>query len=278
MTRSAEQNATSKPSKDDSHREGSPPLALDNKNLDKIAENDHDAQSGLHQPDQVIKQTPSELALDPSKEASASNPTNSPTSQPPSAATRVSNIPELLQTIFSHVDTTTLRTRAQRVSKTFRNTIRGSIVIQRRLHNIPAWNLCHKGIYHAPIPAWMSTTSRFDSNLTGPVHPGSLLRPNAEHKLQLRFKSRRVLRWLHEPFHFGNKSFRRMQICIPPVVRVEMLCWSYHEALRVYVSVKRVVENDEGITWGEVVDEMVEAKPYLPQAVLTYRFWDGKKG
>lgn len=56
-----------------------------------------------------------------------------------------------------------------------------------------------------------------------------------------------------------------------------MLCWSYHEGLRVYVSVKRVWENEEGSTWGEVVEEMVDAKPYLPQAVLTYRFWEGKK-
>lgn len=45
-----------------------------------------------------------------------------------------------------------------------------------------------------------------------------------------------------------------------------------------YVSVKRIVESEEGVTWGEVVDEMVEAKPYLPYAVLTYRFWEGGRG
>lgn len=62
-------------------------------------------------------------------------------SQEPSAASRVFTIPELLETVLLNLGSTKDLLLCQRTSRSFRNTVEGSVRLRRKLFLEPDWNL-----------------------------------------------------------------------------------------------------------------------------------------
>lgn len=174
-----------------------------------------------------------------------------------SAASRVANTPELLEMILLHVDSRSLRTVMQRTSKFFRNIIQGSIKLQRRLHYAPLWTQSIMDL--SPLPQrkpWVSYSESVTSRI---IYPGLPPKTNAKHEMFLR-NPEDALSWASNPDRLKSKSFRRMQLSRPPVLSVEFRCWIWSEELNTNVRWEPTIENEGGVTWGEVVDILIGAK------------------
>lgn len=80
--------------------------------------------------------------------------------------------------------------------------------------------------------------------------------------------------WACNPIRSTNAAFRNMLICQPPVVAVEIFCWSsinYQPKLE-----GNRVENEGGVTCGQLFDLVRKACPIGGNAKLVW-FFSGRE-
>jgi hypothetical protein len=139
-----------------------------------------------------------------------------------SATAKVFGITELLEMILIETDQHSLHTALPRVSKDFALPILGSTKLQRSLHKVPDWK--HTKMCPAPLPPSVTAFTAHKNGLydhnTSPV-----IEPGARHRINVRFNEG-FITWACDPYSTTNAAFRGMLICQPPVVAVEVSCFS----------------------------------------------------
>jgi hypothetical protein len=193
----------------------------------------------------------------------------------PSAASKVFNITELAEMILLKTDIKTLHTTAPQVSKDLQQTILGSLKLQRDLHKSPDWS--QTKMSPAPLPTnfltYQAQGSRADGTFDYDNAPA--IEPDYRHDSCVRF-GRDAVAWACNPDRNANAAFRDMLICQPPAVAVEILCWSTQTADYKPKLEQHRVENEDGVTCGQVFDLAERSSPTGGNARLTWFFSDCK--
>jgi hypothetical protein len=193
----------------------------------------------------------------------------------PSAASKVFNITELAEMILLKTDIKTLHTAAPQISKDLQQTILGSIKLQRDLHKSPDWS--QTKMSPAPLPTnfltYQAQGSRADGTFDYDNAPA--IEPDSEHHSCVRF-GRDAVAWACNPDRNANAAFRDMLVCQPPAVAVEILCWSTRTADYKPKLEQHRVENEHGVTCGQVFDLAELSSPTGGNARLTWFFSDRK--
>jgi hypothetical protein len=191
----------------------------------------------------------------------------------PSAASKVFNITELAEMILLKTDLTTLHTTAPQVSKDLQQTILGSVKLQRHLHKSPDWS--QTKMSPAPLPQKFVTYTLWGSCKDGSFDSENAptIEPNSQHILNLRFDTSAIA-WACKPDRKANGVLRDMLICQPPVVAVEIYCWSA-PAHKIQVEQHRI-ENENGVTCGQLFDLVQASEPIGGNVRLTWSFSDHK--
>lgn len=176
----------------------------------------------------------------------------------PNAAARVFGIPELLEQILLEAnDPHALRTTLPLVSKTFQQTILGSIKLQRTRHGAPDWT--HPTLLPAPIPTRMLAFPAHKDYTFGYANAPTINAHNRLHILNLRF-DRDALAWASDRASTTNGPFRAMFVSQPPPVFLEIFCWSNTADYKARVVETRVM-NAGGVTCGQMFDLVRAAEP-----------------
>jgi hypothetical protein len=190
-----------------------------------------------------------------------------------SAASKVFNITELAEMILLKTDIKTLHTTAPQIFKDLQLTILGSIKLQRDLHKSPDWS--QTKMSPAPLPTnfltYKAQGSRADGTFDYDNAPA--IEPDYKHHSCVRF-GRDAVAWACNPDRNANAAFRDMLVCQPPAVAVEILCWSTLTADYKPKLEQHRVENEDGVTCGQVFDLAELSSPTGGNARLTWFFSD----
>jgi hypothetical protein len=191
----------------------------------------------------------------------------------PSAASKVFNITELAEMILLKADMTALHTTVPQVSKDLQQTILGSIKLQRDLHKSPDWS--QTKMTPAPLPTKFVTDQAWGSHAGGTFdyNNAPTIEPNYKHHSCVRF-DKDAIAWACNPDRKANAAFRSMLVCQPPAVAVEILCWStqtddYKPKLE-----QHRIENEDGVTCGQLFDLAELSSPTGGNARLSWFFSD----
>ena len=188
------------------------------------------------------------------------------------AATKVFGIPELLEQILLEVDDQhALRTTLTQVSKTFQQTILGSIKLQRTLHAAPDWT--RPKLCPAPIPSRILAFPAHKDKTFDHATAPTIKAHNRLHNFNLSF-DRDALAWASDPASTTNGPFRNMLISQPPPVFFEIYCWSNTADYRAS-NVQTRIMNADGITCGQMFDLVRAADPIGGNVRAT--LWFGSK-
>ncbi|KAK5742024.1 hypothetical protein LTR17_003532 [Elasticomyces elasticus] len=180
-----------------------------------------------------------------------------------SAVSHVLRLPELLELVLVHLSLSELLL-SQRVSRGFRDSVRGSILLQRALFLAPNWRLEGEPAGQKPVnnrmllrafPSHYPTVSPVivnDSPTPEEYETGRRGSTSKTWDVSVSFPADSITN-CSPAVSYPEASWRSMYLCQPP-------CANLYLERRYQKSIRPAMIREDGITMGELVDETMGAK------------------